>query len=206
MPGTQGFKYIYSKKHLSDVLVKIQETGRPEKLTITHAMNTWLLKDAKYSAVIDLLRDMKFIDDKGVPLDLYKEYQNKPLAKKALSKGIKNAYPDLLKDYPKAYELSRENLEGYISQHTGFDKSVVDKIVTTFLELCSLADFSDETSATLKTEIPSGISESAESTTSVINPSFPNIHIDIQIHLSPETSPEQIDKFFESMAKHIYHK
>ena len=31
----------------------------------------------------------------------------------------------------------------------------------------------------------------------------PNLHIDIQIHISPESNAEQIDKIFESMAKHL---
>lgn len=30
-----------------------------------------------------------------------------------------------------------------------------------------------------------------------------SLHIDLQIHISPEASPEQIDKLFESMAKHL---
>ena len=32
---------------------------------------------------------------------------------------------------------------------------------------------------------------------------LPAIHIDVQVHISPETSPEQIDRIFESMAKHL---
>ena len=32
--------------------------------------------------------------------------------------------------------------------------------------------------------------------------SFP-IHIDVQVHISPDTSPEQIDSIFASMAKHL---
>ena len=31
----------------------------------------------------------------------------------------------------------------------------------------------------------------------------PAIHIDVQVHISPDTSPEQIDRIFESMAKHL---
>lgn len=31
----------------------------------------------------------------------------------------------------------------------------------------------------------------------------PTVHIDIQVHISPDSSPEQIDKIFESMAKHL---
>ncbi len=31
----------------------------------------------------------------------------------------------------------------------------------------------------------------------------PQLHVDIQIHISPDSSPDQIDKIFESMAKHL---
>lgn len=31
----------------------------------------------------------------------------------------------------------------------------------------------------------------------------PKLHVDIQIHISPDSSPEQIDKIFASMAKHL---
>ncbi len=32
----------------------------------------------------------------------------------------------------------------------------------------------------------------------------PEIHIDVQIHIGPETTPEQIEKIFSSMSKHLY--
>jgi hypothetical protein len=32
---------------------------------------------------------------------------------------------------------------------------------------------------------------------------FPAVHIDVQVHISPDTSAEQIDRIFESMAKHL---
>lgn len=35
-------------------------------------------------------------------------------------------------------------------------------------------------------------------------PELPTVHIDLQIHLSPEASSEQIDKVFESIARHLY--
>ena len=34
----------------------------------------------------------------------------------------------------------------------------------------------------------------------------PSIHIDLQIHISPDASPDQIDKIFESISKHLYGK
>lgn len=32
----------------------------------------------------------------------------------------------------------------------------------------------------------------------------PNLHIDLQIHISPESTPEQIETIFACMAKHLY--
>lgn len=32
----------------------------------------------------------------------------------------------------------------------------------------------------------------------------PSLHIDLQIHIAPDASPEQIDAIFASMAKHLY--
>ena len=32
----------------------------------------------------------------------------------------------------------------------------------------------------------------------------PSLHIDIQVHISPEAPADQIDRIFESMAKHLY--
>lgn len=37
----------------------------------------------------------------------------------------------------------------------------------------------------------------------LVTPIAPSLHIDIQIHISPEASDTQIDKVFESMAKHF---
>ena len=32
----------------------------------------------------------------------------------------------------------------------------------------------------------------------------PAMHIDVQVHISPQASPEQIDAIFASMARHLY--
>jgi len=37
-------------------------------------------------------------------------------------------------------------------------------------------------------------------------PIQPSIHIDFQVHISPEATPEQIDQIFASMRRHLYEK
>jgi hypothetical protein len=62
------------------------------------------------------------------------------------------------------------------------------------------------------TEIHSSSDKARESSTNAVGSTFtdetfnprPTIHIDIQIHISPESSAEQIDAIFAGMAKHLY--
>jgi len=51
-----------------------------------------------------------------------------------------------------------------------------------------------------KKQEPSGLIREPE----IKVPSEPSIHIDFQIHISPETTPEQIDQVFASMRRHLY--
>src|SRR4030066_2545326 len=110
MPGQLCFKYVYIAKHINDVLAKVRDTGRPDKLTNAYMQDVWLLKDAKMSAVLDILKDMEFFDGNGIPTELYAEYQNPSLSKKALAKGIKKAYPELFKAYPNAHNREKETI------------------------------------------------------------------------------------------------
>lgn len=54
------------------------------------------------------------------------------------------------------------------------------------------------------TEVPKQLPQ-INPTTFQPTPNFsPAIHIDLQIHIAPETSAEQINKIFESIAKHLF--
>ena len=196
MPGQLGFKYVYSAKHITDVLLKVHDTGRPDKLTNTYMRDVWLLKDAKMSAVLDILKDMDFVDGNGIPTECYAEYQNPSLSKKALAKGIIKAYPELFKAYPNAQSLDKATVIGYFKQRTGAEKAVLDKIVTTFTTFCGLADFSTEVMP-----IPSGTPplEEPKPNNSTLIP----ITMNIQIVIPSDATSEQYDKIFSSIKKFL---
>jgi len=65
MAGTKGFRYVYSPQHIKTMLDKIQQSGRPDKLTFPYIRDNWLLKNQQYSAFLDLLKDMEFINPSG---------------------------------------------------------------------------------------------------------------------------------------------
>lgn len=201
MPGVKGFQYVYAPAQLSKVLEKVQKTGRPDKLNFRYVRDTWLLKNAQYGSVIDILKDMEFIDNSGMPTDLYAQYQNPKIAKKALATGIKNAYPALFKAYPEAYSMSKPDLEGYFKQQTGKAGSVLGKMVSTFRTLCSLADFSAVKGAPVE-ELPIYSREEPQKEEVGVRVK-PKIYINFEIHISPEMTDEKIEAIFKNMKRYL---
>jgi len=204
MPQVSDYVYVYSTKHIDKVLEKIKTTGRPEKLTTAYLRDTWLLKNAQYSAVLDLLKKMDFLDDSGVPTDNYSKFQNSTIRNETLVLGIKNAYQKLFKAYPNAQDLPREDLKGYFMQHTGAAKSVVTKLVTTFTHICSKADFNSvsdgKSNQNGKGKNKKNDSESQETSKSI---GGLNMSMNIQIVIPSDASAEQYDKIFSSIKKHF---
>ncbi len=54
----------------------------------------------------------------------------------------------------------------------------------------------------LKTGSPAGKSGGVEGREGISQQ--PSVHIDLQIHISPEATPEQIDQIFASISRHLY--
>lgn len=107
---------------------------------------------------------------------------------------------------------SKDELETFFRGHSSYGAQAVGKAVATFKALCQHAEFGD-TPAT--THVGPAIEEpvsNAEHSKALAKGSQkaiaegPSLHIDIQIHISPESIKEQIDHVFESMSKHLYNR
>jgi len=203
MPGEKGFRYVYAPAHITTILEKIQNTGRPDKLTMPYIKKTWLLKNDQYSAVLPLLRDMDFINASGTPLDAYKKYQNPTLATNVLAEGIKKAYPDLFKAYPNACSISKAVIEGYFKEHTGKTGSVLEKIISTFYALCNLAKF-PEAKEIIKEAEEQKIEERVKEERGISKIQLePNIQVNIGINIAADTPDDKIKVIFENMKKYL---
>ena len=201
MPGVKGFRYVYAPAQMNKLLDKVQKTGRPDKLNFPYVRDTWLLRNEQYRSVLDILKDMEFIDSSGVPTDLYAQYQNDAIAKETLAIGIKTAYPELFKAYPQAYSLAKLELEGYFKQQTGKAGSVLGKIISTFRTLCNLADFTAVKGA-IAEELPKYAYEEAQKEKTGVRVK-PNIYINFEIHISPEMTDEKIETIFKNMKRYL---
>lgn len=201
MPGPKGFRYVYSPNHITRVLGKTRTLGRPGRLNFQYLRDTWLLRNKQYGGVLIILKDMGFIDGSGVPTELYAEYQNPSLAKRALAKGIKNAYPALFKAYPNAQSLPKQDLEGYFKQQTGKAGSVLDKMVSTFSALCKEADFA---AVEVTHEEPTREHEAMEAVEGRGRVRVePRVQVNVEIHIAADTPDDKIGMIFKNMKKYL---
>ena len=198
---TTEYQYAAVPDKLKEFLEKIHNKtiGIPEKATYA-----WLeslgYKSSNDRSILRVLRFIGFIDEKGVPTDSWRLYRGAK-HRQVLGKAVYTAYGELFSTYPRACEMSDADLESFFATKTSGGKQVVSRLVRTFKVLCALSDFS-ETGLEEPPSVPTIPLKAPKS--GALRTFTPSIHIDIQIHISPEVSPEQIDKIFESMAKHIF--
>lgn len=183
---------------IKPLLEKIREVGVPPKAT-AQWLKTLGFKSSNDSSLLTALRYIGLIDASSVPTDTWKQYRGANHAQ-VLAGAIREGYSTLYEIYPDAHSMTASDIGHVISTSSNAGKQAINKTVKTFLNLCAEADFSAAGAV-----VPSPPPPSAGSTPPPpAGASSPSLHIDIQVHISPDSSSEQIDKIFESMAKHLY--
>lgn len=191
---------------ISGLLAKIRDVGVPSKVTVA-----WLkiigFTSSNDTTLIGVLKLVGLTDQNGVPTTAWQAFRG-PNGRAVLGAGIKSGYTELYSVYPDAHARSDTELEQVFSMSTKAGKQVRSKIVSTFKKLAVEADFDDyEPNATITVDsgplhVP--LVEQKPQGKAPMNKTSPSLHIDMQIHISPDSSAEQIDLIFASMAKHLY--
>jgi hypothetical protein len=200
------FPYTTVPGKLSKLLSKIREVGVPTKAT-----SQWLksvgFTSSNDPSLLTVLRYVGLLDDTGAPTDKWRNYRGAQHGQ-VLANAIRQSYAKLFSVYPDAHSRSSSDVENVVSTVSNAGKQVVTKTVRTFQVLCSAADFSatgqiDQLHQDLAnhdtgtTQPPKGNLSGGDGVT-------PSLHINIQVHISPDATVEQIDQIFKSMAKHLY--
>jgi len=182
--------------------------GIPPKATVQW-LKTIGFKSSNDASLLGILKAIGLVDTSGVPMSVWSNYRGVH-HKKVLGEAIRTGYAELFAVYPDAWQRDNTDLEHVFSTRSTAGKQVVSKTVATFKALCECAEFGaaeNQPSPVVHTgPIHAPVSNSsAQSVHSVArNGPNPSVHIDIQIHISPEASTDQIDQIFKSMAKHLY--
>jgi hypothetical protein len=208
------YPYAAVPSKLKEFLEKIRGTGVPPKATYNW-LETIGFKSKNDRTVITVVKFIGFIDASSQPSNYWVQYRGSG-HKRVLAEAIKQGYSELFSIYPEANKLSETDLEHFFTTKSTAGKQVISRLVRTFITLCELADFQEITPSSpnilSQPTPPQVVSTTNETFTSFpaqtvqVQQNTPTLHIDIQIHISPESSPEQIDQIFASMAKHLYKK
>lgn len=170
------------------------------------------------SNVINPLKRIGLIDDEGKPTALAYDWRIDDKYKSTCDTIVKAIYPHELLDLFPETEVDRSSARTWFMSQ-GVGQGAADKMVALFTLLKS-GEIKDAKATISKKNKPVSKkpvskakeidkSEHSQSVQSVgektnIQANRPNLHIDLQIHISPESTPEQIEAIFASMEKHLY--
>lgn len=201
------FTYTTVPGKLKPLFTKLREVGVPQKATVQ-----WLkslgFTSSNDASLLGVLKGVGFVDATGVPTPKWSSFRGAN-SKKVLGDAIREGYAELFAVYPDAWQRSQTDLEHVFSTSSSGGRQVISKTVSTFKSLAELAEFAPvatQTDLHMSSEplhVP--VSPPAAGTQSNrASHGGPSVHIDIQVHIAPESSTEQIDQIFASMAKHLY--
>lgn len=195
---------------LGSLLSKIKSNGVPKK-----ADTLWLkaigFTSSNDKSLLPVLKNIDFIDSAKVPTERWMKFRGIG-GDAALGDAIRHGYRDLYDIYTDAHDRSASEIAHvFKSQSTAGDQAI-SKAVGTFKALVAGAKFNDLSSGThhnhqsaAAVAAPMATPLAATAASGKHN-SAPSLHIDLQVHISPEATADQIDKIFASMAKHLYRR
>lgn len=204
----QELPYLPSYKNVGVLFEKIKSAKVPDVLTHKYLYDTLGLKSVGDRALINLLKQLGFLDNGGKPTARYAALKNDKIAGIEIARGVKEAYEPLFAANEKAHALDFSDLKGLVAQTSGADTGTTGKIVGTFRALVSLSDFASD--AALKND--EAESDSRKSSEPLASPTFvppsnvsqglrPEFHYNIQVHLPSNGNEETYMNIFNAIRK-----
>ncbi len=183
------------------------------------------------SNLIAPLRKLEFLDDTGKPTDLVYEWRDDAKYPSVCAAFIDKIYPQELRDLFHSSDSDLNSIASWFMNYCRCGAPAA-KMYAIFYMLLLRADPTEASNSTpkkskapsvkqkttagrakpsLNQAVPVASYEKEDSDSSSeetkkkpsVHGQLPQLHINIQLHISPESTPEQIDKIFESMSRHL---
>jgi hypothetical protein len=168
--------------------------------------------------ILPFLVSFGIIDESGSTLDRAKRWRDDVEYPSVCEEIVADVYPQELRDAVPNPDKDRQSAERWFANHTGAGQTAVGRMISTYSVLMS--GDPDKAEAPKQNKAKSSATKKVAkkkvtTTTSRVDqkpdhkrkiPQEPDISINLQIHISSDATPDQIDQIFSSMAKHIYQK
>lgn len=220
MSQQAGFPMI-SEKHWWMIRDRFK-ASIPTTVTPTYAKSLLSLSSegSATSNVLTPLKRLGLIDEEGKPTDLANTWRLDQTYADACETILNSVYPKELLELCPTKKVDRGSaITWFMSQGAG--EAAAKKMAGLFILLRS-GEIKKSVKSSSATAKPSGKANSSERNAGkekalpqenvkgsyladdVNVTAHPDIHIDLQIHISPDSSTEQIDAIFSSMSKYLY--
>ncbi len=203
--------YLTSTKNLKAVLEAIQSAQAPEKFT-QRFLESLEFKSNTDRLIIGVLKSLNFLDEQGRPTNRYFQYLDQTQGRRVLAEAISDTYDDLFRVNINAHKLSKQDVVNKFKtlSQGSISESVLDKMASTFVHLCGLADFSapaaseSNDDATQESAAPIDVEKPDEAPTDTTRFRLGGLHYNIQIILPESRDPKVYDALFKSLKEHLF--
>jgi hypothetical protein len=201
----------------------------PGTVTTTYLASVIGITEASARAnIIPSLRMINLIDENGnTNQELARKFRDDSLYSEFCQEVISKNYPQEVRDVFPDKNIDREKVKSWFMNYSGVGSSAAQRIVAFYILLLE-ADPNFEVSLTTKKPTSKKKQEDVTITSKKeekkqmekdkkkdllssqddikipFKKSLPDLNVNIQIHISSDATPDQIEKIFEAMAKHIY--
>lgn len=168
--------------------------------------------------VLPYLKDVKIIDDDGKTGERAKQWRDDTRYPTVCKEILEEVYPQELRDAV-TDSTQRDQAESWFAHATGTGEAAAGRMAQFYTLLLeadpakqTTSDKSDkpkkatklEPKAEKKPAVPPAVPAPGHVSTQHLE--GPGIHINLEVHISADSTPDQIDAIFASMAKHIYRR
>lgn len=169
-------------------------------------------KSSNDRGIINVLKELGFLDADGVPQDRYYEFLDRSQSAKIVAEGVREAYSELFEVNISANELSVEEVKNKLrTLYKGNKKdSVINRIASTFSALCDYADFdAKKPQGSTSDEKPKDEPDTRDAPKPDVEmPVLPSLSLDaLQYHINivlPESRDQAVyDAIFKSLRDHL---
>lgn len=202
--------YLTSTKRLPLILESMQSAVAPNAFT-TRFLEQLGFKSKGDRLIIGVLKDLNFIDDKGVPKEWYYKFLDQSQSSFVLAEGIRFAWSDLFAVNINANQLTKTEFKGKLKtlSQGQLTENVLEFHYVTFSALCKLADFTKELpKGKIKEALKEKEKREKKKEFKTANADHVKTKIDglvynIQIVLPDSRDPAVYDALFRSLKEHL---
>ncbi len=201
----------------------------PAEVTATYIAGALNIGTASAANLVPPLKQLGLIDEAGKPSDLAFEWRDDETYAAACEKILVATYPQEIRDLFHTPDAKFKDVSNWFARDTRQGESAVSAYTALYLLLLEGDPSKGKENGPPKQKATAPRVVKAKKPATEPKPAkaadvmseaeerhghagggggqrrafSPNLHVDIQIHISPDSTPEQIDRIFESMAKHL---